>query len=176
MEWINRVRLSQKLILLLTFPVLGLLVFGLWQVQEKQGLVQQATAMQQLVGVGTRLSSLVHELQRERGLSAGFLASKGKRFRDELSGQRRQTDGRRGELESYLQSVSVDKLTQELRQGLQGTDSELQKLSDMRSRVDGLQLTPAEMIVYYTQLNGRALDVAGLLSPLAANAEMAARA
>ncbi|WP_193771311.1 bacteriohemerythrin [Candidatus Magnetaquicoccus inordinatus] len=176
MGWINRLRLSYKLLMLLAFPVIGLLVFGLWQVQEKQGILQQATAMEQLVGLGTRLSALVHELQRERGLSAGFIASQGKRFREELQTQRQKSDQRKGELESYLQKFDLSRFGEALRQGVQNTGSELNKVSGIRSEVDALRISGAEMIKYYTALNGRALDVAGLLAPLAANAEMAAQA
>ncbi len=173
--WINRLRLSYKLLLLLAFPVTGIVLFGLWQVQEKEGMLQQATAMQELVGLGTHLSSLVHELQRERGLSAGFLASQGKRFRDELSGQRLQTDQRKQALEGYLHRFRSSQFGVALHQGLQGTTSDLGKMAAVRGEVDGLRISGKEMIQFYTTLNGRALEVAGLLAPLAANAELAAQ-
>ncbi len=52
--------------------------------QKLKSLDQVADAQRIAVSSG----SLAHELQKERGLSAGFIASKGEKFRDTLASQR----------------------------------------------------------------------------------------
>jgi methyl-accepting chemotaxis protein len=45
-----------------------------------------------LLSLTDNAASLVHELQKERGMSAGYLGSKGIKFRQELGGQRSLVD------------------------------------------------------------------------------------
>lgn len=47
-------------------------------------------------------ANLVHELQKERGFSAGYLGSKGKNFNTKLSSQHKQTDKLITEFRDYL--------------------------------------------------------------------------
>ena len=49
--------------------------------------------------VAVATSNLVHELQKERGLSAGYLGSKGTKFSDDLTRQRKLSDDRLQELQ-----------------------------------------------------------------------------
>ncbi|WP_235852231.1 methyl-accepting chemotaxis protein [Helicobacter mehlei] len=51
------------------------------------------------------LSALVHEMQKERGMSAGFLSSNGVQFAKELQEQRRHTDTRLEQLKKFLNSA-----------------------------------------------------------------------
>ena len=50
----------------------------------------------------TDTSALVHEVQRERGLSGGFLGSKGTELRAELTAQRSRTDARLAAFDARL--------------------------------------------------------------------------
>ncbi|MBF0272459.1 MAG: bacteriohemerythrin [Magnetococcales bacterium] len=176
MKLSSRIRLRDKFVLLLIFPVCGLLWFGLWQVQDRQALARQATDMEQLVGLGIRLSALVHELQKERGLSSGFLASKGGKFRDELGKQRQETDDRKKLLGIFLKEFPAQAFGSGLKQDLQRTEAELEKLSDLRGQVDGLTLTPPQAMSFYTTLNGYTLDLAGRFPTLTVNSELSTQA
>ena len=42
--------------------------------------------------LSTLISSLVHETQKERGLSAGLIGNKGSKFKNELTTQKKLTD------------------------------------------------------------------------------------
>ena len=44
------------------------------------------------VNLSLKASDIVHELQKERGLTAGFLASNGEKFKRELNSQRDNSD------------------------------------------------------------------------------------
>ena len=54
--------------------------------------MQEGSRISAVSEVSVASSALVHELQKERGLSSGFLASKGEKFRDEMMVQRKVTD------------------------------------------------------------------------------------
>lgn len=54
--------------------------------------MQEGSRISAVSEVSVASSTLNHELQKERGLSSGFLASKGEKFRDEMMVQRKVTD------------------------------------------------------------------------------------
>jgi hypothetical protein len=77
------------------------------------------------------LSALVHELQKERGMSSGFLGSKGHDFAGEIGGQRSATDGPlakvRGEMAPLEQAATGD-----LAMALTAARTELDRLAPRR--------------------------------------------
>ena len=101
-----RVRITLPMLL----PVLGLLALSGLFLAEKLTTV---TAMQR-VGALTELitdsSALVHELQRERGLSGGVLGSKGSELREELAAQRSRTDAHLATFEVRLRRLDAQGL------------------------------------------------------------------
>src|SRR6185436_6474853 len=75
-------------------PLLGLAIFASSMVIEAR---QKSAAAQEVLAataLAEAASLAVHELQRERGMSVGFVASKGASFAAELPSQRQETDRR----------------------------------------------------------------------------------
>ena len=61
-------------------------------------VVEKKHKLKELIKLSEALSLLIHETQKERGMTAGFLGSGGKSFKDRLPGQRALTDNRLKEL------------------------------------------------------------------------------
>ena len=70
-------------------------------------------------------SALVHELQKERGLSADFIASRGERFRSELDRQRSDSDQKRQLLEQWLAATERAELGSEVAAALGEVEKQL---------------------------------------------------
>ena len=94
---------------------------------------------------GALLGDLVHEMQKERGYSAGFIASKGKNFPSELASQRQMTS-------QVLEKVSqqVEYIAAEQREAYETAMTRLETLSEIRGQVDGFDLTVPQMAAFYT--------------------------
>lgn len=101
-------------------------------------------------------NSLVHELQKERGQSAGFLGSNGAKFRDVLPAQRQLTDQRLQELKDIFALYTYAK---DITVYIGKVKNSLQQLSTIRNRVDQLQIPLPEAIRFYTQNNEALLEV-----------------
>lgn len=101
-------------------------------------------------------NSLVHELQKERGQSAGFLGSKGEKFKESLPSQRQLTDQRLQELKDIFSLYSY---ADEITRYIGNVKNSLDQLSAIRNRVDLLQIPLAEAIRFYTQNNEALLEV-----------------
>ena len=83
-EWLNDLKISHKLLLMLSIPLLGLLFFSALEISDKWLELDEAQAVQETVLLSQHLDAVAHNFAVARGLSAGFLSSGGKRFAPEL--------------------------------------------------------------------------------------------
>ncbi|MGB6229153.1 MAG: nitrate- and nitrite sensing domain-containing protein [Litorimonas sp.] len=85
-------KIRHRLTAIALAPLLLLVAFMAWNVS--QTLTQRNTAQRtvQTVANSDIVNTLVHELQKERGLSAGLIGSQGRNFRSELDEQRKRVD------------------------------------------------------------------------------------
>lgn len=107
MVLLDKLGIVHKLLLIVLVPILAMLYFSVDSVLEKARDVDEMRMLEQLTGLSIKVGNLVHELQRERGMSAGFIGSKGANFADALPGQRERTDARQGELNATLKDFDV---------------------------------------------------------------------
>ncbi|GAA4423907.1 methyl-accepting chemotaxis protein [Bremerella cremea] len=94
--------IRRQLQLLLIVTIFPLFLFAWWQVKGNWDTYVSASRTPEIVDVTNYLGDLTHELQKERGMSAGFLASKGSAFSSELKDQRLLTDKVIAELPNVL--------------------------------------------------------------------------
>ncbi|MBF0453778.1 MAG: methyl-accepting chemotaxis protein [Magnetococcales bacterium] len=173
MGLISSLTLRAKLSVMLLLPLAGLLLFGIQGVSIKQDMSSRMASMSELSGLAVRISAMVHETQKERGMTAGFLGSKGKKFRSELPKQRGLTDGRAAELKRYLQGFDASAFSPTLNSNLTQANAQLEQISRIRSSVDSLSIPLGKALGYYTSMNGQYLNTIGTMTKLAPDAEMA---
>ncbi|WP_247686968.1 methyl-accepting chemotaxis protein [Pseudoalteromonas luteoviolacea] len=100
--------------------------------------------------------SVIHETQKERGASAGFIGSKGAKFKDNLRQQRTQTDRLIATLKQEKQQWG---LIPEMAKELAEFERMFGDLSQVRSRVDALSISLPEALKFYTDINLKALHM-----------------
>ncbi len=64
--------------------------------------------------LSNKISQLVHDLQKERGTSAGFFGSKGEKLGSMLTSQRRDTDIKRNTLTEFIADFNLKNFDSEL--------------------------------------------------------------
>ena len=144
--------LRNRLIALLTIPLLGVVFFGIRGALEKGRLTSNYRVMEQAARVMKSASDVVHEVQRERGRSSLFLANKGARFGDELRSQRTDTDKRLQEFQVQLGLLDDARFRAGIQKRLSDNQDALSQLRGKRGSVDVLSLTPVDSTTYYTHL------------------------
>ncbi|QOP46674.1 methyl-accepting chemotaxis protein [Sulfurimonas paralvinellae] len=130
------------------------------------------TQAKELNVLSQKLSLLIHETQKERGASAGFLGSKGKKFGEILKKQRVLTDKRYEELQQYVKSLDLEHYSSELRTNIKEVMDGMGNIGKIRSRVDSLTIPVKEEVQYYTGVNKDILDVVSLTAKLANTPEL----
>jgi hypothetical protein len=104
------------------------------------------------------VSALVHETQRERGISSLYAASGGRLFGAELVAQWRNTERRRRELLAF-QERFVDRLPSAAASQLAHAQELLGNVVASRGRIEKRSVPPAELIAWYSSMNRELLRV-----------------
>jgi len=156
MNIIKNLSVKNKIILLLTLPLLSLAYFSYMAIRSEYTTVQDMEKVNQAVQMGINVSALVHELQKERGATAVFMGSGGKKYSSEVSTQRLLTDEKKNKLDTFLKDFNQNLLgNQKLKNAL----NVLSRLSSIRNNASSLNSPAKDIIGFYTLLNGEFLDV-----------------
>jgi len=161
---------------MLVFPIVGLLYFSIVEIVEivaEYKVLSEMEKIKHLSVFAIKSSNLVHELQKERGMTAGYIASKGKKFAIKLPEQRRVVDKRLTELKLYLSEYDVKDYGGDLLNELVNKiSSELDVLRSKREAVTSLTISVKDAIGYYTGLNTKLLSSVGQIATLSSNSEV----
>jgi Nitrate and nitrite sensing len=104
------------------------------------------------------MSSLLHETQNERGMSAISAASSGRIFRRELPRQRERMDARRERFVSLWRELS-EGLGPSLAGRFDRVDACLRQLVSARALIDDGRMSPADVVGAYTSANAELLGI-----------------
>ena len=151
--------IKRKLLFVLAI-VMAYLFLNIFQVMnesfnQKKKLSEAAT----LNTLSSKLSLFIHETQKERGMSAGFLGSEGKKFGDVLPKQRMLTDESLSQLKAYVAQIDLSKFPQELQKELLSLQEDASKIPSIRTQVDGLKISMQDSVAFYTNMNTKILHV-----------------
>ena len=144
-----RARIAAALLL----PTAGLLAISSFALVEKWQLAADMRQLEDLAKLANHLSRFVHELQKERGMSAVYQGSHGKQMGDTLPAQRQLTDKYRTELRVFLASFDASRHGAGLKAELDRTLGMIGELDGKRVQIDRLAITPAEGVSYFTNTN-----------------------
>jgi len=161
-------KLNIILILVVSFSLV-ILALTIKKAYTDSHTIQEA---QELNILSQKLSLLIHETQKERGASAGYLGSKGKKFSLILPKQRALTDTRNAELKSYLKTLDLNSYSNELKSEIFAFNEEIGKISIIRSKIDNLSISAKDEVSYYTNMNAKILNVVSLTAKLANTQEL----
>jgi methyl-accepting chemotaxis protein len=170
---LSSVPLRLRLLMLLFFPILGLLYFSANSVWEKSQTLNELRAMQVITDLAVKSSAVIHEAQKERGMSAGFLSSGGAKFSSELPQQRKETDKRIVELRELITTMDQSRLQPGFIETLIKAQERMKTLESSRADISNLRLAPKDSFNFYTGLIGDWLNVISYTAKISSNQELA---
>ncbi len=131
------------------------------------------TKTKQNVVLAMAISDLVHETQKERGATAGFVGSKGKKFTKRLPAQRDLTDKKLKALRTVLSNFDKNSLNSEAKKYLEKALKELDRLQTIRKGASSLSMNGKKVIGYYTNMHAIFLNFLGAITRDAKTAQEA---
>ncbi|BAF69899.1 methyl-accepting chemotaxis protein [Nitratiruptor sp. SB155-2] len=174
MGFLNKFTIKTKIIILIITSIIAVVLFASNLIVKDYEKLTQNRLLSRDVVLAINISNLVHELQKERGMTAGYIGSNGTKFMKMLPKQRKLTDERKQVLLRKLASMQAELSKQnDIQKNLQKASAMLKKLSTIRAKVDKLQIPLQKAIAFYTTLNGTLLDTIAMLAKKSDDATIA---
>ncbi|USD42778.1 methyl-accepting chemotaxis protein [Vibrio sp. SCSIO 43135] len=161
---------KHKIISLVALPLLAFLWLSVSSISTNISTVKEMSTLSQLTKLSVVYSELVHEIQKERGMTAGFLGSKGTQFKDELRKQRQAADSKRQQRLDYWQDNQFD--SEQINQLNNQISQHLNRIQQIRGQVDAQTIALGDALAYYTQLNKMLLSVSGIITHISNDAHI----
>ncbi len=155
---INNLKIKTKLFLLFLIPAIMITYLSFDIIFNKYILIKNAKDIKITTKLSVKISDLVHELQKERGMSSAFITSKGTKFIDNLKNQKKLTDLKYLQLREYY-NISGDSIANKvIISNLNNLLDNRSELLGIRERVLSLTISKDKMIRYFSAINEILLD------------------
>ena len=164
---LKRLSIESKLKILAIFPlifIIGLSFFMIYDSYEKDLKLKN---VEKLLILNTKISLLLHETQKERGLSVAYLESKNDTFKKNLLNQRELTNNKIDEFKTYL--VDFSYYPNQGKINIENVLKELSKIENIRNEINELKVKSKNVISYYSNLNSSLLSFVANSSYIAEN-------
>ncbi len=129
-------------------------------------------ALDAVVVLSTKVGALVHETQKERGMTAGFIGSKGEKFKIELPTQRTLVDERLKDLNNFLSIFDKTNYKSDFISNLENSLKNLEKIEEIRKNVNSFSIKAPVAIEYYTTTNAYLLNILSSVIKISDNANI----
>jgi len=143
--------MKKRFIYLTTIPLAGLFLFAYFFISSNNKIVDDANTLNLLIKLNFIENLLVHEIQKERGISSIYLHSEGNEYLEELNQQRKITDKAKINRVNFLEKHS------EL-SAIYNIDKEFNHLTNIRNEITQLSINPQAMLEYYSSLNSHLIS------------------
>ncbi|MCM8530204.1 MAG: nitrate- and nitrite sensing domain-containing protein, partial [Lentisphaeraceae bacterium] len=149
-----------KMLLATLTPVVIALVFIILKISKMQVEKSNMHDVTVLVQLSEKIGNLVHNLQGERGMSAGYLSSGGVNFKDTLDEQRDKVDQEFQALNNYIGTVDLKEIDKSLESEVTRLSVKVKQLQDeLRAKIKTQKVQAKEAVDFITKINSEYLDL-----------------
>ena len=160
---ISKLSIKQKLIAIMLIPLVIVILLAAKLAYDSYRSLENLKSSDKVVILSTKIGALVHETQKERGMTAGFIGSKGVKFKDELPRQREEVNKQITFLNEFLSDFDKSKYSDDFVKNLNSGLEKLKDLQGVRNSVNSLNIAAPIAIAYYTDTNTLLLNTLGTI-------------
>ncbi|UTW59741.1 nitrate- and nitrite sensing domain-containing protein [Kordiimonas sp. SCSIO 12603] len=170
---LNQLSLAARISALAIAPLLIALFFAVTTAFNAASTYSEAAALSQLSHYAPSVSNLVHELQKERGRSAGFIGSEGAGdSQRNMNNQRKVTDAKLALFQSTTSDFDSAAFGNDFSNLITKAQNSLKSLSKTRKSINDGQLSVGQMAGYYTGTIAELLDIIKSMALLSRDADI----
>ena len=163
---LHNLSINKKLLILNLFFISIIFIYAARLSINALGNYDNSRDVIEITQLSVFINNVVHEIQKERGASAGYLSSAGKKFGATMRQQRILTDTQLHLLEQYLDSEQ-NPFTKEVRQQV-----DFSQLTSMRKQISGMAVNTRKAVIYYTKLNENLIKLISKFSTYARKSDI----
>jgi len=161
--------IKQKLQIVFIFTILWGVMNAVKEIKHIYDKNSYIENLQDITELSIEISLSVDELQKERGISAGYLSSNGKNFIDHLSEKRLQTDTQLRKLHKKIKSLDLESYPQDLTDKIDMYLNTIKSLGTVRQKIEALVVPVNEAVEFYTYLNSTLLNIISVSAKVSDN-------
>ena len=155
-----RFTITQKLLTVVSLPILTLLIFSIYHINDKYSLLTNNERQLINLNIMKKTNNLIHEVQLERGLSANVLGRNDDlHFRKQLSIQTKKTDSTIQLFQSLIEKLQEDKISKTTQRYLNEVKRILNEISTIRNSINNYSISQKESFEYFTVLNTQLIRI-----------------
>ncbi|MEA1891081.1 MAG: tetratricopeptide repeat protein [Campylobacterota bacterium] len=163
---LNNMTIKSKLLFLSVVVLMIIGGFAINNIVKTYSSYTNIQETQKLIKLSVMMSAVLHEQQKERGASAGFLGSKGKKFRDILPKQQALTTTKIDELKSFISANPF-------KEALDVTKTiDFASIAPMREKINSQTAQTKDAVKFFTALNKKIIDKISSFSTIPENKEL----
>ncbi len=152
-QWLVGLKFSIATLLIVSVPTTLAVGFGVSRILEYRSVAMDRHADASLLSMSEEVSKLVHELQRERGMSATYLTTEGAEMGEDLVAQQVSTDLATDALLDAKQLFDLATVHEEAQVHLLDALAVLEMVADMRRNVLSLGVPMQDILSFYSGIN-----------------------
>jgi methyl-accepting chemotaxis protein len=155
---LNSLSIKQKIKIIGYVPILIIFVLMLSILYFEYEKKNASFNALEIMKLNTKISALLHETQKERGASAGYIGSEGKKFAQNLYNQRVLTENKMNEYKKYFDTIDRTHFSLGTRKTLEEVNSKLNRITEIRNSISSLNISLGDALSYYTNINALLLE------------------
>ena len=154
-KWFSDQGIRGKLLMFITIPIFTILLFAFYGISDQFQRYTNSKNTQHFFSLMITLDDLVHELQKERGISAGLIKT-GEEFQEAIFLQREKTDQASTRFLQQQEKLELNFLKQETHELLFKINQLLAQLPSIRATIDNADLQ--HVVDDYSNLNAHIIN------------------
>ena len=172
MGFLSNQSITIRVAFLSILPLLALVAVGANKLVREHNRATNANTIAHVIKMAPVISGLAHQLQKERGTSAGFVSSRGNKFASAKMRSQAETDQALQLLRKTRLDTSAYSKMPGFLHSYDKVKRALDELTTKRQEIAGLDISVAETAQYYTPIINNLLSMVQSLGKIAEHKEI----
>lgn len=163
MHFLNNLKIQLRLMLVAAVPTLGIIVLAGMLALTAYKHMTTAEKLKEISGIAPEITKVIHDLQKERGTTAGFLSTNdfqeiagGKHILQELY---KDSEKHRVELEEAYAQMHMEKFSEEFSELSNHVSVSLDEITEKRQKIIKREIGKKDAVTSYTRHIRELLDI-----------------
>ena len=172
MSIFDNFKIKNKMLILIVIPLIVAMIIAGNLINKEYDTYKRTQLLEDGILLSSQISLVIHELQKERGSSSGYLGSKSEDFKKILLNQRQLSDKEINKLNQDLAEFELDAYPVELRDSIKDTVNALNNIQSIRRGVDNFSVKVGDVLGYYTNTISKLINNIVVISNISNNYEI----
>ena len=152
-------KIKDKLLLLILIPLSGLLLLSIIVSYDRYIIVEKSNSLNKVVHVSSKISELIVELQKERGIANGYVSSQGILFKKKFITQTQTTNKKIKHLQEHINKINFSVYQNSLKKSIIDSIQTLNIKKILRDRILSQYINNEEIIEFYSKIIADFLEI-----------------